>query len=242
MRLTLLTISILALSLNLSAAPDTSSPVPAPQLLQNAMWQAGQLQDFKLDGYLHITPAKGKDRYHPVTMRTKDRQMVFEFNDNALQIRVIFLPNGSVIQRRAGAAADWATVAGKDRLAKILDSDIAYEDLGLDFCRWSTVTPIGGDSILTLPAWCYESTPPVVSNYTKIRFWVSSEYLAVLRADAYGADGKLAKRVEVNGVMKVGNAYTIKEMMMSTMQPGRDLSASRTYLELRDGKKDASGL
>jgi hypothetical protein len=42
--------------------------------------------------------------------------------------------------------------------------------------------------------------------------------------------------------MKVGNAYTIKEMMMSTMQPGCDLSASRTYLELRDGKKDASGL
>ncbi|MDR2462764.1 MAG: outer membrane lipoprotein-sorting protein, partial [Verrucomicrobiales bacterium] len=238
---TFLIISGLALNWSL-AAPDNAQPVPAPQLLQNAMWQAGKLQDFKLDGFLHITPARGKDRYHPVIMRTKDRQMVFEFKDDALQIRVIFLPNGSVIQRRKDADSEWVMVAGRERLAKILGSDITYEDLGLDFCRWSTVKPVGGDSILTLPAWCYESTPPTVSNYAKIRFWVSSQYLAVLRADAYGADGHVAKRVEINGVMQVGNAYTIKEMMMSTMQPGRDLAASRTYLELRDGKAGGSGL
>jgi hypothetical protein len=230
------------LAASAQAAPDPAKPVPEPERLQAALWQSGRLQDFKLEGFLHITPAKGKDVYHAVTMRTKDRLMMFEFKDAALQIRVMFMPGGSVIQRRKDAGGDWELVAGKDRLAKILDSDIAYEDLGLDFFRWSTVRPIGADSILTLPAWCYESTPPSASNYAKIRFWISSEYLAVLRAAAYNAAGEVVKRVEVNGVMKVGDAYTIKEMMMSTLMPGRNLSASRTYLEMRKGEKDQSGL
>jgi hypothetical protein len=232
---------VLALSSS-QGAPDTTRPIPDPERLQNAMWQSGHLQDFKLEGFLHITTAKGKDIYHAVIMRTRDRIMVFEFTDTPLQIRVIFMPNGSIIQRRKDANSDWDLVAGKDRLAKILDSDIAYEDLGLDFFRWSTVKPVGADSIMTLPAWCYESTPPSASNYSKIRFWISSEYLAVLRADAYNANGEVMKRVEVNGVMKVEDAYTIKEMMMSTMMPGRDLSQSRTYIEMRKGRKGASGL
>ncbi|MDR1146404.1 MAG: outer membrane lipoprotein-sorting protein [Verrucomicrobiales bacterium] len=241
------TVYVLLLAIGLTAAdihaaPDPAGKIPAPERLQDAMWQSGRLQDFKLEGFLHITTAKGKDLYHAVTMRTRDRLMVFEFNDRALQIRVIFMPNGSVIQRRQSADRDWELVAGKDRLARILDSDIAYEDLALDFFRWSTVKPVGTDSILTLPAWCYESTPPIVSNYAKIRFWISSEYLAVLRADAYNADQQVVKRVEVNGVMKIEDTYTIKEMMVSTMMPGRDLSQSRTYIELRKGQKGASGL
>ena len=224
------------------AAPDPSKPIPKPELLQEDLWACSRLQDFKMDGFLHITTAKGKDIYHPVTMRTKDRQMVFEFNDNALQIRVTCMPGGSVIQRRKTANDDWQLVTGKDRLARILDSDIAYEDLGLDFTRWSTMQPIGADSILTLPSWCYESTPPIQSNYAKIRFWVSSQYMAVLRADAYNAKGEVTKRVEVNGVMQVEGAYTIKEMMMSTIMPGRNLSESRTYIEIRKAQRDKSGL
>jgi hypothetical protein len=238
----LLLLAICLLAAGAYADPDTTKKIPDPETLQNRMWQSGRLQDFRLDGFLHITTAKGKDIYHAVTMRTRDRMMVFEFNDNSLQIRVIFMPNGSIIQNRKGANSDWELVTGKDRLAKILDSDIAYEDLGLDFFRWSTVKPVGMDSILTLPAWCYESTPPIVSNYAKILFWVSSEYLAVLRADAYNANNEIIKRVEVNGVMKIEDAYTIKEMMVSTMIPGRNLSQSRTYIELRKGQKGASGL
>jgi hypothetical protein len=232
---------VLALSSS-QGAPDGSREIPDPERLQDVMWQSGRLQDFKLEGFLHITTAKGRDVYHAVTMRTRDRVMVFEFTGSSLQVRVIFMPNGSIIQRRRDAGSDWDLVAGKDRLARVLNSDIAYEDLGLDFFRWSTVKPVGADSIMTLPAWCYESTPPSVSNYSKIRFWISSEYFAVLRADAYNARGEVVKRVEVNGVMKVGDAYTIKEMMMSTMMPGRDLSQSRTYIEMRRGQGGASGL
>lgn len=63
----------------------------------------------------------------------------------------------------------------------------------------------------------------------------------MLRVDAFNSQGQVIKRVEINGVMKVGDVYTIKEMMISDMIPGRDLSQSRTYIEIRDAKP-GSGL
>ena len=237
-------LALLVIAGTVFAAPDTTKQIqcPEPQRLQTAMWHSGKLHDFKLEGNLHIMTAKGKSIRHPVIIRTKDRVMRFEFKDKPLQIQVTYLPGGSVIQRRANADAEWQLVAGKDRLARILDSDIAYEDLGLDFFRWSTVKPVGTDSIFTLPAWCYESTPPVVSNYAKVRFWVSTQHLAVLRADAYAPGGDVVKRVEALGVTKVEDAYTLKEMKMSTMMPGRNLIESSTFIEIGKTQKDASGL
>ncbi len=219
-----------------TAAPDPDKPIPLPSVLQDKMWQVGRLYDFKLDGFMRTAKF-----LHPIVMKTRDRQILFEFKEKPLQIRVVMTPGGSIIERRTSSSEEWKLVGGKERLEKILDSDVAYEDLGLDFLRWSTVKPLGLDSIMTLTAWAYESTPPGLSSYAKTRYWISADYLAVLRVDAYNAQNQVIKRVEVNGVMKVGQAYTIKEMMVSTMIPGRDLSRTRTYIEIREAKP-GSGL
>ena len=220
----------------LLAAPDPGKPIPQPALLQEKMWQVGRLYDFKLEGFMRTAKS-----LHPITMRTRERQIVFEFKEKPLQIRVAMTPGGSIIERRASSKEEWKMISGRERLEKILDSDVAYEDLGLDFLRWSKVKPLGLDSIITLTAWAYESTPPSLSNYAKTRYWISADYLAVLRVDAYDAQNQVIKRVEVNGVMKVGEAYTIKEMQISSMIPGRDLSRTRTYIEIREAKA-GSGL
>ncbi|NJK92080.1 MAG: outer membrane lipoprotein-sorting protein [Blastochloris sp.] len=176
-------------------------------------------------------------------MRTRDREIRFEFQKQALQIRVQMTESGSLIDQRAQSTDPWTPVTGKARLQRILDSDAFYEDLGMDFLRWSDVRPLGLDSIKTLKAWAYEARPPVLSNYAKTQYWISSEYLAVLRVDAFNQKNQVVKRVEVNGVMRVGktNAYTIKEMLIATMIPGRDLSSSRTYIEIRKAEP-GSGL
>ena len=219
-----------------SGAPDPAQPIPQPALLQEKMWQVGRLQDFKLEGFMRTAKF-----LHPITMRTRDRQIVFEFKEKPLQIRVAMTPGGSIIERRTSAKEEWKMISGKERLEKILDSDVAYEDLGLDFLRWSKVKPLGLDSINTLTAWAYESSPPALSNYARTRYWISADYLAVLRVDAYDAQNQVIKRVEVNGVMKAGQAYTIKEMQISSMIPGRDISRTRTYIEIREAKS-GSGL
>lgn len=218
------------------ADPDPNKPVPVPGVMQQMVWENSNLSDFRLEGIVRTEKS-----LHPIVLRTRGREMVYEFLKKPLQIRVVMTESGSVIQRRTSPKAEWTMVSGKARLEKILDSDVAYEDLGLDFLRWYQVRAIGADGIKTLPAWAYEAIPPVQSNYAKARYWVSSEYLAVLRVDAFNAEGKVIKRVEVNGVMKVGKVYTIKEMQISTVIPGRDLSASRTYIEIRKAEP-GSGL
>jgi len=215
---------------------NPNQPVPLPEAMQEMLWENMALSDFRLEG--NVRTAKS---LHPLVMRTRGREMVYEFQKQPLQVRVVMLESGSLIQRRSKGAEPWKAVSGKERLGKILDSDVAYEDLGLDFLRWRQVRPLGTDSIKTLAAWAYEAVPAVMSNYAKARYWISQDHLAVLRVDAYNENGQVVKRVEVNGVMKVGEVYTIKEMQISTVIPGRDLSSSRTYIEIQKARP-GSGL
>jgi hypothetical protein len=226
-----------AILMPLHADPDPNQPIPDPHRLQDVLWQVSKLDDFRLEGFLHT----GENKFHPVIMRTKGRLMQFEFKDTPLQIRVRITTYGSAVFKREKSSEPWKLVTGEDRLKPILDSDISYEDIGVDFLRWENIKPIGLDSIMTLKAWAYESKPSELSRYAKARFWISADYLAVLRVDAYNTENQIIKRVEVNGVQKVGKCYVIKEMMVSTMIPGRDISKSRTYLEIREAKP-GSGL
>lgn len=220
----------------LRAEPDPKQAVPQPEAMQEMLWENMALSDFRLEGVVRTARS-----IHPVIMRTRGREMVYEFQKQALQIRVVMTESGSIIQRRQKSSDEWKMVSGPERLKVILDSDVAYEDLGLDFLRWRQVRALGADSIKTLPAWAYEAIPPVMSNYAKARYWISREHLAVLRVDAFNDLGQVIKRVEVNGVMRVGQVYTIKEMQISSVIPGRDLSSSRTYIEIRKAEP-GSGL
>ncbi|MEM1159147.1 MAG: outer membrane lipoprotein-sorting protein [Verrucomicrobiota bacterium] len=227
-------------SLWLSAGPDASKEIPDPQLMQRVVWENMRLRDFTLRGNLRVDD--GETRVlHPILLKTKGRKMVYEFLEQPLQIRVQLTPSGSIIDRRGASDEKWEMVSGKERLKAILNTDVAYEDLGVDFLRWGKVKPLGMDSIKTLKAWAYEAEPPALSNYAKARYWISADYLSILRVDAYNAAGKVIKRVGVNGVMRVGDSYVIKEMMISSMIPGRDLSSSRSYIQIKDAEP-GSGL
>lgn len=226
----------LGISLPLVADPDPNGEVPEPEVLQRAVWDNMKLRDFTLTGVLRT-----EESIHPIVLKTLGRKMVYEFQEQPLQIRVQLTPAGSIVDRRSGPDEKWQMVSGRERLQTILDSDVAYEDLGVDFLRWSRVRPIGTDSIKTLAAWAYEAEPPSLSNYSKARYWISADYLSVLRVDAYDADGEVTKRVEVNGVMKVGDSYVIKEMMIANMIPGRELSRSRSYIQIKKAEP-GSGL
>ena len=218
------------------AAPDENKQVPSPEWMQARVWIMMELQDFKLEGNLRTAKS-----LHPIVLRTKGRQMVFEFLKSPLQVRITMEVGGTLVERRSSGTDKWVEVKGAARLEKILDSDAAYEDLGLDFLRWGDVRPMGEDSIKTLKAWAYEAKPSGPSNYSKAHYWISADYLAVLRVDAFNEKGEAMKRVEVNGVQKVGKSYVIKEMQISSLVPGRDISKSRTYIEIQKAEP-GSGL
>lgn len=231
-------VAIALLSSNAQAGWDPEEKIPDAHVVQAALWKNMRFEDFLLEGIMRTD-----ENLHPILLRTKNREMVFEFLKKPLQIRVELTPEGSIIHRRKKMGEPWKKLTHKEKLAKILDSDIAYEDLGVDFLRWKDVQPLGGDSIKTLDAWAYEARPNKASRYSKARYWISSDYLAVLRVDALNSKDQVVKRVEINGVQEVEGteAYAIKELMFSSLIPGRDISKTRTYIEIRKAKQ-GSGL
>ncbi len=218
------------------AEPNPDQPAPPIEFVQARVLRNLNLQDFQLEGVMHTLK-----KIYPMRLRTRNHEMVYEFTDQPLQIRVILDPSQPSVSRRKNSSSDWHELTGHARLETVLDTDVTYEDLCLDFIRWSKVTGLGTDDIKTLKSWAFEAVPDEVSQYSKVRYWISSDYYAFLRVDGYNDRGQAIKRVEVNGIQKIGSAYVLKEMQVSTLIPGRELSSSRTYIEVRSGKP-GSGL
>jgi hypothetical protein len=218
------------------AAPDASKPVPVPAEMQERVWANMVLADCRMSGTIRT-----EKQSHELFLKTRGREMVYEFPKENLQIRVVLTESGSLVQKRAGASQDWKLVSGAERMKPVLDSDLIYEDLGVNFLRWSQVKPLGEDSIKTLGAWAYEAVSPVPGPYSKAWYWISSKYLAVLRVDVFNDRDEVIKRVEVNGVKKVGSVYVMEQMSVASMIPGRDLAKSKTIVQI-DKAEEGSGL
>ncbi|MGD9897106.1 MAG: outer membrane lipoprotein-sorting protein [Candidatus Methylacidiphilaceae bacterium] len=215
-----------------SSAPDPAKPCPPLEFLQGRFWRNFRLQDFALHGVI-----ESERETYPIQLILHDRKMTYEFQNPPFQIRVEIQPEQSIVERRRQKREPWQPVAGRARMGPILDTDITYEDLCLDFMRWDRTQPLGTDHVKTLTAWAFDAVPPHgTSAYAKVRYWIAAEYYALLRADGYNGAGELIKRLEVNGVQRIGEAYVIKEMQISSFDPKKDGSSSRTYINIRRGE------
>jgi hypothetical protein len=222
--------------------PATKKDVPPIALVQARIYQRMDLADFKLTGAVKSDKTK---KSYPIILLTKGHEMVYEFQDQPLQIRVELNPGAFTLERRTSSAGSWAPVPASDLSKAVLDTDITYGDLNLDFINWDDMEPLGTDTIKTLDAYVFEAKPGPAdhSPFASVRFWVSKQYWAFLRIDGVNAKGQTVKRVEVQDVMTVADKYTVfKEMKVANMAPDKnDIAISTTYIDIKDGDK-GSGL
>ena len=151
------------------------------------------------------------------------------------------------MQKRASSSAAWTDVSAAEMNKPIFDTDITYEDLGIDFVNWDDIQPLGTDNIKTLDAYVFEAKPGPNdhSRFAAVRFWVSKQYWAFLRIDGLNAKEQTIKRVEVQDVMEVGDVhkyYVFKVMKVANMEPDKDDIAKSTTLIQIDGGTEGSGL
>jgi hypothetical protein len=222
--------------------PATKKDVPPVSLVEARIYQRLDLADFTLTGAVRC------DRTHksyPITMRTKKHTIVYEFNDQPLQLRVQLDPGAFTLEQRTSSSGSWVSVPNAEMSKPILGTDITYGDLNLDFINWDDIQPLGTDSIKTLDAYVFDAHPGPNdhSAFPTVRFWVSKQYWAFLRIDGLNAKGQTVKRVEVQDVMTIADKYTVfKEMKVSDMAPDKnDIATSTTYIDIADGK-EGSGL
>jgi len=209
---------------------------PTPRQMQNFLWRTLVMKDLRLKGQVQSGSSK-----IPLLIRTKERLLQFEFQDRPLQIRVRFAPEGSLIQKRGKADSEWQVVTGAEKTKAVAGTDLAYEDLGIDFLRWPDPQPKGEDNVMMLDCWVYEVVPPVESNYAKVRYWISKGYKAMIRADGLNSQGQAIKRFTFNSVIEAEDTVVIGEMKVAKLTPGTDVSASRTFVQVETVEK-GSGL
>lgn len=226
------------------AAPDPKGAVPPIETVQANMIKNMKLADFRLEGRVIVKKGKSKDKSYPIVLRTKGYIMQFEFQNQPLQIKLDLDPDNDRTQvfRRKGPKDKWTKISGRAMTQPILDTDITYEDLALDFMKWEDVKPLGTDSIKTFKTWAYRAKPNGPSQYASADYWVSSDYYAFMQVEGRNAKGQPVKRVEVSDLQEVDGVWVIKEMLTTTYKKGSKLAASRTWLYLSNAKSGASGL
>ena len=220
--------------------PDKDK-VPPIAYVQGMIWKRLDLADFSLSGTVRCDKIKA---HYPIDLLTKGHELVYEFKDQPLQIRVKLNPGVFSVEKRSSASGAWGAVPAGELSQPILGTDITYGDLGLDFVNWDDIQPLGIDSIKTLRSYVFDATPGPNdhSPFAKVRFWVSSQYWAFLRIDGLNAQGQTIKRVEVQDVMQIGKFTVFKEMKVSHMDPDRnDMALSTTFIDVESGK-EGSGL
>jgi outer membrane lipoprotein-sorting protein len=222
--------------------PATKKDVPPIAFIQARIYTRLDLANFTLTGTVRSDKTKKK---YAIKLLTKGHEMVYEFQDQPLQIRVQLDPGAFTLQKRTSSEGTWTAIPASDMGKSIFDTDITYGDLGLDFINWDDIEPLGTDNIKTLDAYVFEAKPGPkdYSPFKSIRFWVSKQYWAFLRIDGLNAKGQTIKRVEVQDVMTVAEKYTVfKEMKVANMAPDKDdIAKSTTYIDIDDGK-EGSGL
>jgi len=221
--------------------PAGKSKEPPIAYVQGMIWKRLNLADFELTGVVRNDRTK---KSYPIVLRTRGHTLVYEFQNQPLQIRVLLDPAKFTVEKRSSATGSWSPVSGAEMSKSILDTDITYEDLGIEFVNWDDVTPLGTDAIKTLPAYVFEAKPGPNdhSRFAAVRYWVSSQYWAFLRVDGLNAKEQTVKRVEVQDVMQIGKFNVFKEMKVATMVPDRnDIASSTTFIDIHDGH-EGSGL
>jgi outer membrane lipoprotein-sorting protein len=243
----------LCITLGLLSAPAMADTLPDPATKKNVqdfnyvvaqIYRRLDLADFTLTGTVKSDKTK---KSYPIKLLTKGHEMVYEFQDQPLQIRVQLNPGAFTLEKRTSSTDTWTTVPAADMGKSILGTDITYGDLNLDFINWDDVEPLGTDTIKTLDAYVFEAKPGPKdhSPFSSVRFWVSTQYWAFLRVDGLNAKGQTVKRVEVQDVMTVADKYTVfKEMKVANMAPDKDdIAKSTTYIDIdENGSKLGSGL
>lgn len=111
---------------------------------------------------------------------------------------------------------------------RVFDSDLLVEDLAELFWRWPSHTIAGREPVgeHTCAIVDFRPGPSTATTYSRVRVWVSPDLAIGLRAEMFGRDGRLVKRVGLFRVLKFADRWM---PAIVTVEPvdGR----SRTVLE-----------
>ena len=158
----------------------------------------------------------------------------WEFTDPAQTIQLRLLEKDSRLEEITGGSAKKISAARFDD--KVRESDITYEDLAMKFLYWPSANVEGEQTMILRKCWIIRVEPAAKSDsqYSKAMLWIDQQTGSLMQAEAYGHDGKLARRFKVISPQKIDGVWLLKQMRIEAMEPTRSGREDRapTYLEV----------
>src|ERR1700722_2117813 len=127
---TLLSLPALCITLGFLTAPAPADTVPDPAtkdqvppitFVQARIFTQLKFADFTLTG---VVRSDKTHKQYPIKLLTKGHEMIYEFQDQPLQIRVQLDPGAFTLEKRTSSTDAWSTITTSDMGKTILDTDI----------------------------------------------------------------------------------------------------------------------
>jgi hypothetical protein len=168
----------------------------------------------------------------PFKLAMRDGAIQWDFSD----------PSQTLVLRlgEKSSSLEEITPSGKTKIAStrfddpVRGSDITYEDLAMRFLHWPDARVEGEQTIMLTKCWQIVVTPgSSPSSYSRVRVWIGKESPALLKCEAFGRDGKLARLFRVvSGQKTKDGLWILKQMRIETAVTRAGGDRTPTYLEI----------
>lgn len=183
------------------------------------------------------------DRELTGRLRTGSKKIPFKLNMRDGAVRWEFADPPQTLVLRLGeksSSLEEITPTSKGRVAParfdepVRGSDITYEDLAMRFLYWPEAKVEGEQAILLTKCWQLVVTPGSSgSAYSKVRVWIAKDSPALLKCEAFGRDGKLARLFRVvSGQKTKDGLWILKSMRIESATTRTGGDRTPTYLEI----------
>jgi len=215
-----------ALVLLLALTARAEEPPDAKEIL-HAVRVAEGAQGRTLSGRLRNGPNK-----IPFKLTMKDGAIRWDFENPTQTLLLKLGDKSSSLEEITGGKNTKVAAARFDD--PVRGSDITYEDLAMRFLYWPEAKVEGEQTITLTKCWQILALPgSSPSSYSRVRLWIGKQSPALMKCEAFGRDGKLARTFRVvSGQKTKDGLWILKQMRIesATTRPGGD--SSPTYLEI----------
>ena len=131
-------------------------------------------------------------------------------------------------------------LTGAQRSEKFLGSDFTYYDLGLAYLHWPTAKFLGEERVRGRDCYAIESTADG-EPYARVKMLIDKEYFALLRSEAFDANGTLIRRFAITSFKRLGDLWIPRGLEAASLLPGQSLpSQEKSRLEIYEGNYDTT--
>lgn len=203
---------LLAMLLTLAFPLMAQDNKPDPRELLKSARVAQANMDWKFTGQLRVGSSSKKI---PFFLTVSNGLIKYDFQDNGDSIALRLGNKDSRLEETRGGKTERVTPARFGETVR--ETSISYEDLAFRFLYWPNARLVDSETVATRDSWKIEILPPGpgTSQYSSVKVWLAKADNALMKMEAYDANGRMVRKYVVRSFMKRNDYWFLKQMEIS---------------------------